>query len=172
MALHTIKVFALLGTAAALGVILASCMEGGGRRNTAAVVPQTSASPYGLFYSDDGSSAKLAYGQANSDNVDIMIQCAKGSRKVEVTNVASASRAPKLTLVSAGASADLKARVEESGEGAVMLIADAPMDSAPLTAFRRAGHLEVAQAGNRYSLTATADERQGVERFFTACERG
>ncbi len=170
MALHTIKVFTLVGAAAGLGIALASCMQGGGREQ-AAVTPQVTSPGYGLFYSDEGGSAKLAYGQANSDNIDLMLQCAKGSRTVEVTNIARVPGAPKLTLVSSGVSTELKTRVE-TGEGATLLVADAPMTSAPLTAFRRSGHLEVAQAGNRYGLTATANERQGVERFFAACERG
>lgn len=169
MSLHTIKVFALVGVAAALGIGLASCMQDGGRQ-TAAAVPQTPSSGYGLFYMDEGPTAKLAYGQANSDDVDLMLQCTKGSRVVQVTNIARNDGAPKLTLVSSGASADLNTRIE-AGDGATVLVADAPMSSAPLSAFRRSGHLEVSQGGKRYGVTATANERAGVESFFQACGR-
>ena len=159
-------VLAWLGGGALLA--LASCTQGGGQQTGAA--PQASTSGFGLFYLDEGASAKLAYGQANSDDVDLMLECAKGSRTVKVTDVGRTSGPAILTLVSSGTSEKLKTRTER-GDGTVLLIANIPLDAAPLSAFHRSGHLEVAQSGVRRGLIATADERPGVERFFAACDR-
>jgi hypothetical protein len=125
---------------------------------------------FGLFYLDEGPSAKLAYGEANSDNVGLMLQCAKGSRMVEVTDAVRSSPAPTLTLASAGRSAALKAEVQ-SGEGAAIVTARTASTSPVLTGFRQSGKIEVSYAGLRYGVAAKPQERASVERFFTACER-
>jgi hypothetical protein len=125
---------------------------------------------FGLFYLDEGPSAKLAYGEANSDNVGLMLQCAKGSRMVEVTDAVRSSPAPTLTLASAGKSAALKAEVQ-SGEGAAIVTAKTPSTSPVLAGFRQSGKIEVSYAGLRYGVAAKPQERASVERFFTACER-
>ena len=169
MALRAVKAMVLAGLGAGSLLAVASCTQDGGPQTAA--TPQTTTPGFGLFYLDEGASAKLAYGQANSDDVDLMLECAKGSRTVEVTDVARTPGAAVLTLVSSGASAKLKTRTE-SGDGSVLLVADTAVDAAPLSAFRRTGRLEVAQAGVRHGLVASADERVGVERFFVACERG
>jgi hypothetical protein len=167
MAMRAVKA----GVAAALGaaslLVIASCSQDGARQIAAA--PSTTVPGFGLFYVDEGGSAKLAYGQANSDDVDLMLECAKGSRTVQVTDVARTAGPAVLTLVSSGASARLNTRTDD-GEGSTLLVADSAVDSAPLAAFRRTGRLEVSQAGVRHGLVARADERPGVERFFTACE--
>jgi len=168
MVLRTVKAVALAGLGAVALLAVASCTQDGGRQT--ATMPQATTSGFGLFYLDEGASAKLAYGQANSDDVDLMLQCTKGSRTVEVTDVARTSGPAVLTLAASGTSARLKTR-PESSDGSVLLVADTPVDAAPLSAFRRTGRLEVAQAGFRHGLVASADERPGVERFFAACER-
>ncbi len=155
---------------AAMAAGVASCMQGGGRQ-TAAAVPAPTVPNFGLFYMDEGQDAKLAYGEPNSDNVGLMFQCAKGSRVIEVTDAPHNSGEPSITLASSGRSQVLKARLE-SGEGAMLLVATTPYNVAPLSAFRRSGRLEVAQAGARYGVAASANERVGVERFFAACEGG
>jgi hypothetical protein len=169
MQVRTIKILAAVGLATGLSLVLAACMQDGAQRATgptpAAITPG-----FGLFYLDEGGSAKLAYGAPNSDDVGLMLQCTKGSRQVQVSEAASAAGAPVLTLVSAGRRAELKAAVEE-GEGSTILVANTATDAAPLQSFRRSGKLEVAYAGARVGVNATADERPGVERFFAACER-
>ena len=49
-------------------------------------------------------------------------------------------------------------------------MAKAPTNTAALRGFRRSGKMEVAYAGLRYRMVASAAERDGVERFFSACE--
>ncbi len=60
------------------------------------VSPELSLGPaFGLFYNDQGASVSLAYGQANSDDVALMLSCAKRSGKVDVSDVVRDSRGPR-----------------------------------------------------------------------------
>ena len=157
-----LRKLALLGAA---GAMLAACSHD----EAPARFQKGSGLSYGFFFSDEGPTAKLAYGEANSDNVGMMLECAKGSRMVEVTDAVRSAPSPTLTLVSGGARSDLKAGVD-AGEGGTLLVAKAPSSAAALKGFRRSGKIEVAYAGLRYQMTASSKEREGVERFFSACE--
>jgi hypothetical protein len=123
----------------------------------------------GFFLVDEGTSAKLAYGEANSDNVGLMLECAKGSGVVQVTDQVRSSAAPTLTMVSDGARSDLAATVE-GGEGPAIAVARAKTEAPALTGFRRTGAMEVAYSGLRYRVTARPRERDRIEQFFTACD--
>ena len=154
---------ALALTFAAIGV-LPACMHD----DHAALSPRPGG--YGFFYVDEGPSAKLAYGEAQSDNVGLMLECAKGSRQVEITDAVRSAPAPVLTLISAGARTDFKADMQ-SADGPPIVVAHAPSAAPVLAGFRHSGRIEVAYAGLRYGVTAKPDERASVEQFFTACER-
>jgi hypothetical protein len=151
----------------ALGFTVAACTADGGRPAPQAAMP----AGYGLYFLDEGGSAKLAYGQANSDNVGLMLECAKGSRLVKVTDVVRSEPAPTLTLISAGRATALKTAVEP-GPGASVYTASAPAASPALMGFRSSGRMEVSYAGLRYGIAAKANERMGIEKFFSACEGG
>jgi len=172
MALYEIK--AAIGACATAAVVLglASCMQGGGRQVADVPIPTAAGTRpgAGLFFMDEGGSAKLAYGLANSDDVDLMLECAKGTGRVQVSQAVTATSAPKLTLFSAGQREDLQAQAQ-SGEGVSILVADTAIDAAPLRSFRRSGQLRVDTAGRTVGVIASANERVGVERFFAACER-
>ena len=157
-----LRKLALMGVA---GAMLAACSHD----DAPARFESGSGLSYGLYFLDEGASAKLAYGQANSDNVGLMLECAKGSGRVDVTDVVRSAPSPTLTLTSGSARSELKAAVEV-GEGAPMLTASTRSDSAVLRGFRRSGTMEVAYAGLRYRMIASPKERDGVERFFSACE--
>lgn len=156
----------------ALGLVLtgAAALAGCGHEQKTAQVETRIAPGFGFYYLDEGPSAKLAYGEANSDNVGLMLQCARGSQVVEVSDVVRSTPAATLTLASAGQRTDLKANVE-SGEGAPVVVAHAPTAAPALAAFRRSGRMEVSYAGLRYSVAAKPQEQPSVERFFSACER-
>jgi hypothetical protein len=170
MARQTIKAVAAMALAATFGCGLAACMQDGARQTATTSVPATSRSGTGLFFVDEGGSAKLAYGLANSDDVDLMLECAKGTGRVQLTQAAGDARTPRLTLSSSGRRADLPTTAE-TGEGATLLVANTTSDAAPLQSFRRSGQLMVSYADRRVGVNANADERAGVERFFAACER-
>ena len=129
----------------------------------------TEAPQFGLFFNDQGESASLAYGEANSDNVALMLQCAKGSGKVQVSDIARSDEPPALLLASGGAKSDLGARVESLEVGPQLLVADTAADTAALKGFRKTGRLTVGQGGDSYGVRASARERAEVDLFFTAC---
>ena len=168
MSIQTLKVFAAIALAATAGVTVSACMQGGAKQTAFQAAPIPG---YGLFYMDEGASAKLAYGQANSDNVGLMLQCRKGSHAIEVTDAVKSDPSPTLTLASSGARSTLKTEVQ-SFEGSTLLLAHARTSDAPLQAFRRSGRIDVAYSQTKYGVVATNDERVGVEKFFTACDSG
>ena len=167
MKLRSIHANAIPLVAAAATFGLAACTHGG-RQAAVASIPTPYA--YGLFYADEGTSVKLAYGAANSDDVSLMMMCAKGSHRIEVTDMARDGAAPTLTLVSGGQTAQLKTS-PVGGDGEPLLVAHASADLAPLAAFRRSGRIDVAYPGARYVIIATPSERAAVERFFSACDQ-
>jgi hypothetical protein len=128
------------------------------------------ASHYGLFYNDAGQTASLAYGQANSDNVALMLECAKGSGRVQVSDAARTGPVPQIVLASAGARSPLAARME-AAEGPPVLVAGADVATPALDGFRRTGRIQVAYGDVRYAVSADGAERAGVARFFAACGR-
>lgn len=125
----------------------------------------------GFFLVEEGGSAKLAYGVANSDDVGLMMECAKGSSRVLVSDVARTppAREPELILASAGERSKLKAKVSE-GLGQPLLTAVASTETDALEAFRKSGRIEVAYSGFSYRIAARDEERPVVRRFFDACE--
>ena len=155
----------VLATSIAAAAALGACSQD--TRQAPFATAQTPG--FGLFYLDEGASAKLAYGEANSDNVGLMLQCQKGSRMVEVSDAVRSSPAPTLTLASAGRTSALKAEVQ-SAEGASIVTAHAPAASPALAGFRQSGRIEVSYAGLRYGVAARPQERASVERFFAACD--
>ena len=155
----------------ALAAVLAGCME----RPAPVAAGPTLEPGYGLYFSLDGDRAKLAYGQANSDDIALMLECERGSRTVEITDVAPAKSResqPMLILASGKMISPLPARTQanEEGEG-VLAMAQAPTSLPALDGFRRTGSISVRYAGRQHGLSATARERAQVARFFTVCER-
>lgn len=147
---------ALAGAAAQTACTYSPSSEG----PAAALAPN-----FGLFFLDEGPSAKLAYGQANSDNVGLMLQCAKGSRMVEVSDVVRTAPAPTLALASEGKRTEVKVDAREG-----LAVGKAPVSAPALSGFRKSGRMEVSYAGLRYAVAARPAEKASVERFFNACE--
>ena len=137
------------------------------------VSPELSLGPaFGLFYNDQGASVSLAYGQANSDDVALMLSCAKRSGKVDVSDVVRDSRGGRLILASDGRKTELDARLQTSESDAPRLIvAQTDMGAQALQGFRRSGRINVAYGAVHYGLKASQGERAGVEQFFSACSR-
>lgn len=125
---------------------------------------------YGLYYNDGGQTASLAYGQPDSDNVALMLECAKGSGQVQVSDAARTGPVPQMVLVSDGYRSVLPARTEAS-DGPPVLVADAALTAPALAGFRKTGRIEVAYGGVRYGVSADRAEQAGVARFFAACGR-
>lgn len=149
---------------AGLGIV-AACQQSGG-----AVSAITPTPGFGLHYLDEGASAKLAYGQTNSDNVGLMLECAKGSKRIEISDLARGGNR-KLVLKSGKARSDFGAEIAP-GPGPQVLIANGRTDTPALAAFRETGRIEVENGARRYGVSATVAEHADVKRFFATCERG
>ena len=125
---------------------------------------------YGLFYNDQGKTVALAYGLPNSDDVALMLQCAKGSGDVEVSDTARDGAATVIVLSSDGRSAKVPVWIEPAdSEGPRILSGKLKLASPALQGFRRSGKIEVANGPARYIIAAAPGERDGVERFFRVC---
>jgi len=157
-----------LAAAALAGAAAQTACTGGSQD---AAVEAGLARGFGLYYLDEGASAKLAYGQANSDNVGLMLQCTKGSRAVEVSDLVRSTPAPTLALISAGARTEVKVSVQP-GDGQSVVTGQTRSAAPALSGFRRSGKLEVAFAGLRYGIRVKPAEKPSVERFFADCEKG
>ena len=157
----------LLGAGAVaslMAVTLGACMHDGS--GAMAAKPDG----FGVFYNDQGEQASLAYGQANSDNVALMMQCKKGAGAIQVSDTVRANTAPSLVLASGGRTSELLTRVEAGEAGAPpMVIADTTAQADALRAFRRNGKLKVAYGDIRYGVSASREEMAGVELFFSVC---
>lgn len=136
---------------------------------TQARLEPTAQGQLGFFLVDEGDHAKLAYGEANSDNVGLMLECAKGSGVVQVTDLVRSSPSPTLTLISDGAQSNLAAEAD-AGEGMAIATAKTKLDAPALQGFRRTGVMEVAYSGLHYRMAATANERDRLQSFFSACD--
>ena len=125
---------------------------------------------FGLHFQDEGPDVKLAYGIADSDDVALMLECAKGSGEVQVTDVARDSARPMLVLASNDGVSALAASLQLNPEGpAPLLSAETSVDSPALASFRHSGVIAVRNGDFRYGIRATDGERAEVGRFFAAC---
>ena len=155
--------FATLLTGSAL---LVGCTH----EDAGSALQTTMPAEFGFHYLDEGPSAKLAYGQANSDNVGLMLQCSKGSKIVEVSDMVRTQSAPTMLLTSAGQQSSVAMKVEP-GPGAAVATGRTPAGTPALVGFRKSGRIEVSYAGAKYGMAAKPQERANVERFFAACDR-
>jgi hypothetical protein len=137
--------------------------------------PRLEPSGRAFYFNQDGDSASLAYGRANSDDVDLMLQCQKGSRDIQIIDVAhvppQAKGAVVLTLISGEATSDLEAQLGPDETGQTLANTHAPIDLPAFTGFRKTGVISVRLGGRLSALTASPGELIGVAKFFAVCER-
>jgi len=126
---------------------------------------------FGFYFNQDGPDANLAYGEAQSDNVGLMLQCSKGSRQVQLTDVASAKPEARLVLTSGGQRLALSAKQTIDPTGASLAQAALPLDAPVLRGFRDSGEMAVNLGPSHYGLRARHEEKAAVMSFFTACEK-
>lgn len=113
--------------------------------------------------------ASLAYGLAESDDVPLMLACAPGERRVEITRPAGAA-APSLTLSAGEATLTVPVGNEPSQlHDGVFLVGQASTAEPMLQAFRRTGWLWLHEDGGRHGLAGHPGALPGIERFFQAC---
>lgn len=130
---------------------------------------QDSAPAYRLEFVDEGPSAKLAYGVPDSDALALMLECDKGSGRVAISD-ALRQGPPRLVLAAGSARTALAVQTEDMA-GSTVMTAETSARAPALTAFRRAGALDVTSGETRYRVAADRAQRREVDRFFAACER-
>ena len=158
---------AMAGLVVAACGLVASCTPGGPVSQTVSQLFPT----FGLYFNQDDQAASLAYGEANSDDVGLMLRCDRGSRQVNLTDVALARPADRLVLTSGPQRMDLPVKLSTDETGASLAEASLPADSPVLQDFRRSGVIAVSLGGSRYGLKAKREEQPAVSQFFAACER-
>ena len=103
---------------------------------------------FGLYFNQDAQAANLAYGEANSDDVGVMMQCERGSQHQV-----------------------LPAKLSMDETGASLAEATLPLNAPVLQDFRRNGKIAVSLGGARYGVRARQTEKAAVSSFFSACEK-
>ena len=113
--------------------------------------------------------AKLAYGQPNSDDIDLMLWCAAARRQVQFTPFDPDDASPKHMIVtSGGQTLDLPLKPDKR----LGPVGAAPLDAALLAAFRVDGRLRMTLDG-RPPLELDAKPPEGarqVQNFFAVCK--
>lgn len=147
--------------ALALGVLaLAACTH---------EKPRVALNPhYRLNYDDKGETVALVYGVPKSDDVALMLECSKGSGRIELTDVVRDKQAKAVVLSAGGRSTTVPVTIE-ADEGGETVSGRLALSAPALQAFRRTGALEVANGRARYVVAADARARAGVDRFFETC---
>lgn len=123
---------------------------------------------YGLHFLDLGDEARLAYGAPDSDAVKLMLQCAKGSGRIEVSDNAEAG-SNHLVLSSGDNTDELSGRIEP-GVTRPIVMATAPAAASAFRSFRENGRIAVGAGDGSYVIAANSAERPGLERFFQLCQ--
>jgi hypothetical protein len=126
---------------------------------------------FGFYFNQDGPDANLAYGEADSDDVGLMLQCSKGSRQVQLTDVASAKADAQLVLVSGAERLTIPARQSLDETGVPLAQAALPIDAPVLRGFRNSGEMAVNLGPSHYGLRARREDKAAVTDFFAACEK-
>jgi hypothetical protein len=150
----------LAGLLAALGLLSACAHE----------PPAPGIAGYGLYYSEPGPGVRLAYGRADSDDLALMLDCARGSGRVQISEASAATSVAALVLTSAGKHTLAPVRTEPLQSSDDLLATGwASADAPALAAFRATGRIEIVRGRSRYAIQATPAQRTGVEKFFVAC---
>ena len=125
---------------------------------------------YRFGYDDKGETVALAYGRPNSDELALMLECPKGSGRVELTDTVFDERTTAIVLSSDGRKTAVPVRNETTeGPADKILVGHLPSSAPALQALRRSGVLQVANGGKRYTITVAPEQHAGVERFFKVC---
>lgn len=125
-------------------------------------------SDYGLHFVDLGDGAKLAYGKEDSEVMSLMLECAKGSGAVEISDVARG--AGSLSLRAAGQTSSFAGEITPAPMSPI-IVAEAKVSAPALRGFRETGRVQVTNGALTYDVAASSAERATVERFFAACEQ-
>jgi hypothetical protein len=180
MALHTAddRTKAALLTAGAVVVAGALTLAGCMQQRAPAPPGQTAQIRPGMGFGLDRNEDegwKLSYGQANTDNLLLMLECKPGSRKIDVFDLdrPKTRNGAILTLSSGKVQSALPVSVEadDGSEDGALVVAHATPDLPALDRFRHSGAIRVKLGSREFALSANASEKAQIAKFFNGCER-
>lgn len=139
-----------------------------------ALIAPTPAAGLSWFMVNEEGKAKLAYGAANSDDVRLMLTCAKGSGKLTVTRTIATEEVgatPILTLGSGSARGRWLAKSAAAADqaGRVQLTVDMTTTEPAIDAFERNGWVTAINADGKTVGMAPQPGDTAVRRFFDYC---
>jgi hypothetical protein len=121
------------------------------------------------FLHQDGETARLVYGLAESDDLRLGLDCERGSGQLELS-APGEDDDRRIALESGGETEIFPARAEPSElHDGVFLTARAPADAPVFLRFRRLGWLAIWRGGERQAYAPHPGSADGVERFFAFC---
>lgn len=154
-----------LALAIALISALAACKP---RSSADAPSPIFTAPPeYGLAFNDDVAGARLSFGAPDSDDVQLLMSCYKGSGRIMVTDLWQ-ERA-EVTMRSGEARMTYSGKASSAAESPPEVNFWARPADPPLVAFRSTGELTLLSGEKSLSVKARPAEMAAVESFFAAC---
>jgi len=120
----------------------------------------------------DGDDARLSYGVAESDDVRLALDCARGAGSVALTVLAGPDAAPEIVLESGGETESFIANSEEDLlHDGLILTAEADADSPIFQRFRRTGWLAARRGGTLEVYATHPGSGERVDGFFDFCGR-
>jgi hypothetical protein len=124
---------------------------------------------YDWLLSDDGTEARLAYGQAASDDVQLALSCVPASGRLTLSRSAP-DGITEIHLESGGETERFAAASEPSGihDGA-FLTASATTGAPVFQRFRSVGWMAVLEGDHRTPLVAQPASAPDIARFFVLC---
>lgn len=125
---------------------------------------------YDWFFSGDETSARLAYGLDESDDLRLGLDCDRGSGRLALSgNGATGDKAE--FHIEAGGETERFAATSEPSElhDGVFLSAGAPANAPVFQRFRRIGWLALWQDGKREAYAPHPASVPNIERFFAFC---
>ena len=111
--------------------------------------------------------AKLAYGEAETDNVTLMLICQPHSGLIEVS--VSGDKAGQVQLVSRRVATRVLVRPPKGGDMEDLRVGEVRANDPALAAFANDGDLVLVDGGHRTPLPARPAERRLAGRFLAAC---
>src|SRR5690606_18495801 len=145
---------------------------------TAPSAPPDRAAPapvegYDWILHRDGDDARLSYGVAESDDVRLALDCARGAGRLALTVLAGPDAGPEIVLESGGAMESFAANSEEDLlHDGLILTAEADYDRPIFQRFRRTGWLAAWRGGAREVYASHPGSGERVDGFFDFCDRG
>ena len=120
------------------------------------------------IFNEDGE-VRLVYGTPQSDDAPLMLHCAPGSGRIQLSQ--NGLRPGDGISLASGAQATVVHGESEPDQlnGGVSVTAEVETRTPVLAAFRATGQLVVAEAGRSPRFHATPQERGLIEQFFARC---